>query len=101
MNCKQGDLAYINQALRKENIGLIVECKENLGFHLANDIVEISGERFKAQISDTFWIVNSKECAIETMFGSAREAYIPDSWLTPIKADSDKTSTKTEEELKV
>ena len=101
MKCKKGDLAYINQALRKENIDLIVECKENLGFHLVDDIVEISGERFKAQISDTFWIVSNKECAIETMFGPSREAYIPDSWLTPIKSDSDKTSTKIEDELKV
>lgn len=87
MNCKNGDLAFIKNAVRKENIGLIVTCKENLGYFLKGDKIEISGELWEAVISDNYWLIESASNSIETMFGKARTAYGPDTWLFPIKPE--------------
>lgn len=85
MNCKQGDLAFIKNAVRKENIGLIVTCIENLGYFLKGDKIEISGELWEAAISDNYWLIESSSSSIETMFGKSKIAYGPDTWLFPIK----------------
>ena len=97
MKCKTGDLAYIIEAMNSINKGLVVVCKEYLGYYLKDDIVEISGERYKAIVSDNFWLIEC-EYGIETMFGSSKHAYCPDNWLQPIKKDeldSGVTTSKT------
>lgn len=87
MRNKQGDLAFIKKAIRQSNIGLIVECKEYLGYYLQDDIIEISGEQYTAIISDNYWSIASPSGSVETQFGKAKSGFIPDMWLTPIKAD--------------
>lgn len=87
MNCEKDDLAFIKKSLRPTNIGLVVECKEYLGYYLQDDIIEISGERWTALVSDNYWKVISESGSIDTMYGKSKVAYIPDLWLTPIKAD--------------
>jgi hypothetical protein len=88
MNCKQGDLAFIKKSLRPENTGLIVTCSEYLGYYLANDTIEISGEHWGAPVSDNYWRVTTTSNSLSTMFGKSTSGYIPDLWLTPIKADN-------------
>jgi hypothetical protein len=105
MQCKQGELAFIKKSLRPRNIGLIVECKGYLGFYLRDDIIEISGERYTAIVSDNYWIISSASGSIETQFGKSKEGFIPDLWLTPIKdselGDTDTVSKTNDESLTV
>lgn len=99
MRCKINDVAYINKAIRKENVGLIVTCKEYLGYYLQGDIVEISGERYIAIDSDNYWLIENKNSSIETQFGKAKNAYIGDLCLTPIKSDGLNLDVVNEKEL--
>ena len=81
MKCKQGDLAFIKKALRKENIGRIVTCTRYLGYYERGAPIVINGETWFAFDSDDYWEVTGN---IDTQFGSAKQAYIMDSWLSPI-----------------
>lgn len=82
MKCKQGNLAFIKKALRKENIGRIVTCTKYLGYYSRGDTITISGENWLAPDSDNYWCVSGN---LETQFGTASQAYIMDSWLAPIE----------------
>ena len=85
MKCKQGELAYIKQALRPINVGLAVLCKEYLGYYLKGDIVEVNKEHFAAIVSDNYWIIENNYGEIKTQFGKSFMAFSPDTWLEPIK----------------
>lgn len=101
MQNKLGDLAFIKKSIRPENVGLIVECKDYLGYYLQGDIVEISGERYTAIVSDNYWLILSPSGSFLTQFGKAKNGFIPDLWLTPIKTDGledDDYVTKTNSE---
>lgn len=87
MNCKLGDLAFIKKSIRHENLGLIVTCKEHLGYFIKGDKIKISGELWEAVVSDNYWRIESASGSIETMFGKSKTAYGPDSWLFPIKPE--------------
>jgi hypothetical protein len=93
---KQGDLAFINTALRPANMGAVVTCTQYLGYYLQGDYVEMHGEYFKAYCSDNFWLISGD---LLTQFGPAKESYIPDLWLTPILAD--KLDTEENEHLTI
>ena len=82
MKCKQGDLAFIKKALRKENIGRVVTCSKYLGYFERGATIVINGEQWKAFDSDDYWEVTGR---LETQFGTATHAYIMDSWLSPIE----------------
>jgi hypothetical protein len=96
MKCKQGDLAFIKKALRYENIGKVVTCARYLGYYERGSKVTISGEEWLAFDSDNYWLVKGD---IETMFGKARESYIPDTWLAPISPLPPKESNNTDTPL--
>lgn len=81
MKCKLDQLAFIKKALRKENIGRIAKCSKYLGYYSYGDTITISGENWLAPDSDDFWCVTG---SISTQFGQAHQAYIADSWLSPI-----------------
>lgn len=98
-NCKLGDLAFIKKSMRPKNIGLVVSCHELLGYHLQCDIIELYGERWMAPISDTYWVIQSGSGSIDTEYGNSKIAYIPDSWLSPIKAEPLEDDVFTSEEL--
>ena len=91
---KVGKLSTIIRALRPENIGLIVNPIRLLGFYERGGEINLSGELYTAIISDHYWLVESPE-GIETMFGGARQAYIPDTWLKPyLPKEEDKALDK-------
>ena len=79
---KAGQKSLIVNAMRQENIGLIVIPVRLLGHYKSGDSLEISGERFTVPITDNFWLVESP-LGVETLFGQARQAYIADTWLKP------------------
>ena len=87
MRCKLNDLAFINKSLRPANVGLVVTCKQSLGYYLIGDDLEMHGEFFKAPFSDNYWLIVNEYGQIDTQFGLSKEAYIPDLWLTPIMGD--------------
>ena len=93
MLCEEGDLAYIKKALRPENVGLVILCKQYLGYYLRGDIVEVNGEHFTAIVSDNYWYIENDYGEIETMFGKSRVSYHPDLWLEPIKKTPDTVTT--------
>ena len=83
MRCKQGDLAFINKALRPANVGRVVTCAEYLGYFIAGEI--IVDQVLVAHTSDHWWRVVADSDTIETHYGFSNYAYLPDTWLTPIK----------------
>jgi hypothetical protein len=101
IKCKTGDIAFIIEALRVANKGLVVDVKEYLGYYLKGDVVEINKEHYKAIISDNYWIIENSYGEIETQFGKSKMAFSPDSWLEPIKKKKLSDKVTTEDELKV
>jgi hypothetical protein len=97
MNCKQGELAFIKKSMRPENIGLIITCKENLGYYLQGDKIEISGGLREAVVSDNYWLVESSSGSILTKYGKSKIAFTPDLWLSPIRPE--KLDEELDEEL--
>lgn len=87
MKCKQGQMAFIKKSLRKENIGLVVECTTHLGYFSRGDKIPMSGEFWYAPDSDDYWMITSASGSIETLYGKSKVAYTLDSWLTPIDPD--------------
>lgn len=98
MKCKLNDIAFIKKALRKENIGRVVTCTKYLGYYERGATITINGENWVAFDSDDYWEVSGN---IETQFGSAKQAYIMDSWLSPIKPldESEEDSYSLEDDL--
>jgi len=95
MRCKLGDLAFIRKAMRSSNIGKVVQCKELLGKFNRGDEIKWNGELFVSTDTDYIWVVTSKS-QLETLYGPSIEAFIADSWLTPINGEP---SENFEEEL--
>ena len=86
MNCKKDGLAFIKKALRENNIGKIVTCKQSLGYVERGKEYSYNGERWVAPDSDTHWVITCPS-GLDTQFGKAAEAIIADSWMTPIDPD--------------
>lgn len=95
MRCKVNDLAFIRKAMRPSNIGKVVQCKELLGKFERGEDIMWNGESFNSPDSDYIWVVTSKS-QLETLYGPSIEAFIADSWLTPINGEP---SENFEEEL--
>lgn len=96
MKCKQGDLAVIKFSVRPENIGRIVKVAESIGRYEAGTLFQYRGMPCQAAITDHYWWIEAEDLSI--MLGPSPRAYIPDSWLEPIKSDK-KDATKEAEEL--
>ena len=101
MRCKQGDLAFIRNALRPLNIGLVIECREYLGYYLQGDTIELNKEHFKAIISDNYWMIENSYGEIETHFGKSKMAFSPDTWLEPVPTKKLDAGVTTSDELTV
>ena len=95
IKCKVNDLAFIKKAIRPVNIGRVVTCKELLGKFAFGETIVWNGEEFASPEDDYIWVVSSSG-NLETQFGPSKEAMIPDSWLTPIRAEPSENS---EEEI--
>ena len=96
MKCKQGDLAVIKFSIRPENIGRIVKVAELIGHYEKGTIFQYRGMPCQSFITDNYWWIEAEDLSI--MLGPSPRAYIPDSWLEPIKSD-EKDATKEAEEL--
>lgn len=86
MNCNKNDLAYIKKAIRPENVGRVVICKEMLGHFKVGEKILWNGEHTFSPDTDNIWVVTAQS-GIETMYGPSKEGLIADTWLRPIKAD--------------
>ena len=85
MKCKQGDLAIIKFSIRPENIGRIVKVSDLIGHYEAGTLFQFRGMPCQAIITDNYWWIEAEDLSI--MLGPSPRAYIPDSWLEPIKPD--------------
>jgi len=86
MKCEQGDIAKIIMSLRPSNIGKTVLVEEYIGQFKEGESFQFRGIECKAIINDHFWWIGS-EFGITNMYGDTPKAYIPDSWLEPIRPE--------------
>jgi len=96
MKCKQGDVAVIKFSMRPENIGRIVKVAEHIGRYEAGTLFQYRGMPCQASITDNYWWIEADDLTIG--LGPSPRAYIPDSWLEPIRPD-DKEKDKASEDI--
>jgi hypothetical protein len=99
MNCKQGDLAVIKFSIRPENIGRIVKVAELIGRYEQGTQFAYRGMPCEAAVTDTYWWIEADDLSIQ--LGPSPRAYIPDTWLEPIKPEEEKAETKAELEFEL
>ena len=92
MKCEQGDLAKVIHSLRKENVGKIVLVEEYIGNFKAGETFDFRGVSCMIPITDHYWWISGQ--GLSNQFGDTPKAYIPDSWLEPIRPDADKMKSK-------
>ena len=97
MKCKQGDLARILYSMRPENQGRIVKVKEYIGKFQPNEEFSFRGIVCRCLVHDHYWWVEADD--LSTLIGVSPQAYIPDSWLQPIKPDQAHLSSKQSHEI--
>ena len=83
MKCEKGDLAKIIMSLRPENIGKTVIVDTYIGHFTQGEMFDFRGIPCKAQITDNYWWVASD--ALTNSYGDTPKAYIPDTWLEPLR----------------
>ena len=98
MKCEQGDIAKIIMSLRPENIGKTVLVDEYIGHFAQGEEFQFRGIMCKALISDHYWWI-STEYGLKNMIGDTPKAYIPDSWLEPIRPEQLKQVQKESTDL--
>jgi hypothetical protein len=98
MKCEQGDVAKIIMSLRPENIGKTVLVDEYIGRFAQGEEFQFRGIMCKALISDHYWWI-STEYGLKNMMGDTPKAYIPDSWLEPIRPEKLKQVQKESTDL--
>jgi hypothetical protein len=99
MKCKQGDWAKIIFSLRPENVGRIVKVSEYIGKFKAGDDFEFRQFACKAAVTDHFWWIEAEDLAIG--LGPSPRAYIADSWLEPLRPDSNICYANFQKELDI
>ena len=95
MKCKTGDLAFVIKALRPANIGKVVTVETHIGYLTRGEQFKWNGEVWTAFETDDTWVVSSSS-GLETMYGTSKQAIVPDSWLRPIQPDADPVDEDTE-----
>ena len=93
MKCEQGDLAKIIMSIRPTNIGKQVLVDTYIGRFKEGEEFDFRGIVCKAQITDHYWWV-ATDYGLTNMLGDTPKAYIPDSWLEPIRPEKVKASAK-------
>jgi hypothetical protein len=84
MKCEQGDIAKIIMSLRPTNIGKTVLVENYIGHFKEGEEFDFRGVVCKAQITDHYWWI-ATEYGLQNMLGDTPKAYIPDTWLDPIR----------------
>lgn len=86
MKCEAGDLAKIIHSIRPANIGKTVLVDSYIGHFKAGESFFFRGVECKAIITDHFWWV-ATDYGLTNMLGDTPKAYIPDTWLEPIRPE--------------
>jgi hypothetical protein len=84
MKCKQGDLARIIHSVRLENIRRKVHVKEYIGKFSQGEDFEFRGMTCRCAVTDHYWWIEAED--LSTLLGPSPQAYIPDTWLEPIRS---------------
>jgi len=95
MKCEAGDLAKIIHSIRPANIGKTVLVDSYIGHFEAGEEFEFRGIPCKAIITDHFWWV-ATDHGLTNMLGDTPKAYIPDTWLDPIRPEKLKQKEKSD-----
>ena len=98
MKCEQGDIAKIIISLRPSNIGKTVLVEKYIGYFKEGEEFDFRGVLCTAQITDHYWWI-STEYGLTNMLGDTPKAYIPDTWLEPIRPE--KMVKRTKEEVDI
>jgi hypothetical protein len=98
MKCEKGDVAKIIMSLRPNNIGKTVLVEQYIGYLQQGEEFEFRGVPCKAQVTDHFWWI-STDYGLQNMLGDTPKAYIPDTWLEPIRPE--KTVEKEKEKIDI
>lgn len=86
MKCEKGDIAKIIFSIRPENIGKTVLVETYIGHLKQGESFDFRGVPCTAQITDHYWWI-ATEYGLSNMMGDTPKAYIPDTWLEPIRPD--------------
>jgi hypothetical protein len=98
MKCEQGDIAKIIYSIRPSNVGKTVMVETYIGHFTQGDEFNFRGVVCKAQVTDHFWWI-ATEYGLQNMLGDTPKAYIPDTWLEPLRPD--KLSETTQEKVDI
>lgn len=96
MKCEKGDVAKILISIRPQNIGKVVLVEDYIGHFKQGDTFDFRGIVCKAQITDHYWWI-ATEHGLQNMLGDTPKAYIPDTWLEPLRPG--KLSQKAKEDI--
>jgi hypothetical protein len=86
MKCDSGDIAKIIMSLRPSNIGKTVLVEDYIGHFKQGETFDFRGIVCTAQITDHYWWI-ATEYGLQNMLGDTPKAYIPDTWLEPIRPE--------------
>ena len=100
MKCEQGDLAKIIYSIRPSNLGKTVLVDTYIGHFQQGETFDFRGIQCMAQITDHFWWI-ATEYGLKNQLGDTPKAYIPDTWLEPIRPEKLKETEKQELDLSV
>jgi hypothetical protein len=92
MKCNQGDLARIVFSIRPENIGRIVKVREYIGKFNQGKTFEFRTLTCMCAVTDHYWWIEADDLSIG--LGVSPQAYIPDSWLEPIRPEGQEQTQK-------
>lgn len=95
MKCRQGDIAKIIMSLRPHNIGKTVLVEKYIGHFQAGESFDFRSIPCTAMITDHYWWI-STDYGLQNMLGDTPKAYIPDSWLEPLRPEQQYEMEKVE-----
>jgi hypothetical protein len=98
MKCEKGDMAKIIYSVRPSNLGKTVLVDEYIGHFKEGELFDFRGIQCKAMITDHYWWI-ATEYGLTNMLGDTPKAYIPDTWLEPLRPDKLKEKTVEEVDL--
>ena len=98
MKCEKGDLAKIIYSIRPSNLGKMVLVDEYIGHFKQGEEFNYRGIPCKAQVTDHYWWI-ATEYGLQNMLGDTPKAYIPDTWLDPVRPEKMVETTSQEVDI--
>ena len=97
MNVEEGDKAVIVFSINPKNIGRVVNVAEYIGKFKEGEQFEAYGMTCTCAVHDHYWWIEGDDITIQ--FGPSPKAYIPDTWLEPIRPEQELRKISTKKEL--